>query len=46
MPESGSLEVYAQGSAFYVVLVKNGYGQEAGEFAEWFLDTFDIDLET
>lgn len=39
-------EVYVNAAAFYVSLVKNGYGDEAAEFAEWFLDTFDLDLET
>lgn len=39
-------EVYASGAAFYVVLVKNGHGEAATEFAEWFLETFDLDLET
>lgn len=33
-------------AAFYYVLLKNGYGEEATEFAEWFLDTFDLDLES
>lgn len=39
-------EVYGEGAAFYVVLVKAGYYDEAAEFAEWFLETFDLDLET
>jgi len=39
-------EVYSVGAAFYVALVKNGYPDEATEFAEWFLETFDLDLET
>lgn len=39
-------DVYAQGAAFYVVLLKAGYYDEAADFAEWFIDTFDIDLET
>lgn len=38
-------EVYAQAAALYVALVKNGYFDEAAEFAEWFLETFDLDLE-
>jgi len=42
---SSKLDVVAQGSAFWVALLKNGYFDEAGEFAEWFLDTFDMDLE-
>lgn len=44
--EPGQLEVYTQASAFYVACLKNGYPDEGTEFAEWFLDTFDIDLET
>lgn len=41
-----SLEVYTAAAAFYVTCLKNGYPEEATEFAEWFLDEFDIDLET
>lgn len=44
--ETSVSEVYAVGAGFYVALVKNGYADEATEFAEWFLDTFDLDLET
>lgn len=40
------MEVYAQAAAFYVALTKNGHLDEATEFAEWFLETFDLDLET
>lgn len=39
-------EVYAEAAAFYVVLLKCGYHDEAAEFADWFLTTFDIDLES
>jgi hypothetical protein len=39
-------DIYATAAALYVSLVKNGYTEEATEFAEWFLDTFDLDLET
>lgn len=39
-------EVYVNAAAFYVALVKNGFAEEASEFAEWFLETFDLDLET
>ena len=42
----GTAEIYAQGAAFYVVLVKNRRINESTEFAEWFLDTFDLDLES
>lgn len=38
-------DVYVQGAAFYVACLKGGFIEEAQEFAEWFLDTFDIDLE-
>lgn len=37
--------VYVEAAAFYVACTKAGYLDEAQEFAEWFLDTFDIDLE-
>lgn len=42
----GGAEVYTQAAALYVALVKAGYFDEASEFAEWFLETFDLDLET
>lgn len=50
-PELGELEpraaeVYATAAGFYVALVKNRYYDEADEFAEWFLETFDLDLES
>jgi hypothetical protein len=38
-------DVQAQGAAFYVALLKAHFTDEAQEFAEWFLDTFDHDLE-
>lgn len=37
--------VYVEAAAFYVACLRAGYGDEAQEFQEWFLDTFDIDLE-
>lgn len=40
------MEVYAQAAALYVAMVNAGYSDEATEFAEWFLETFDLDLET
>lgn len=40
------LEVYAQASALYVGMLQAGFTDEAAEFAEWFLETFDLDLET
>jgi len=38
-------EVHASAAALYVALLKNGYPDEATEFAEWWLETFDHDLE-
>lgn len=40
------MEVYAQAAALYVAMTKNGYLEEAADFAEWFLENFDLDLET
>jgi len=39
-------DVLAQGAAFYYACVKNGFADEADEFAEWFFETFDTDLES
>lgn len=41
-----AFDVQAQGAAFYVALIKGAYLDEATEFAEWFLETFDHDLES
>jgi hypothetical protein len=41
----GELEVRVHAAALYVTLLKNGFTDEATEFAEWYLDTFDHDLE-
>lgn len=38
-------DVYVQAAAFYVACLKAGFLEEATEFAEWYLDTFDTDLE-
>lgn len=38
-------EIHATAASFVYVLLKNSYLDEAQEFAEWFLETFDIDLE-
>lgn len=46
LPGARSLEVYTAGAAFYVACLKNRYFEEANEFAEWFMETFDLDLET
>lgn len=40
------LKIYAGAAAFYAQLLTAGYIDEATEFAEWFLETFDLDLET
>jgi len=37
--------VYVEAAAFYVACLRAGFGEEATEFQEWFLETFDIDLE-
>lgn len=39
-------EIHASAAAFYVALLKNGRLDEAAEFAEWYLDAFDHDLES
>lgn len=40
------ISVYAAAAAFYVACLKAGHIDEAQEFAEWFLESFDIDLES
>jgi len=53
LPETGNPEiqeprkaaVYVEAAAFYVACLRAGYSDEAIEFQEWFLETFDIDLE-
>ena len=37
-------EVYVSAAALVVALIKNGHFDEAEEFIEWFLETFDTDL--
>lgn len=39
------LDPQVHAAALYVSLLKNGYHEEATEFAEWWLETFDHDLE-
>jgi hypothetical protein len=46
LPGGRQLEVYSLAAGFYVALLKNGYSEEADEFQQWFLDSFDIDLES
>lgn len=38
-------EVHASAAALYVALLRNGYTDEAQDFAEWYLEAFDFDLE-
>lgn len=44
-PNKHTIGIYVEAAALFVALTKQGYLEEAREFAEWFLDTFDIDLE-
>jgi stage V sporulation protein SpoVS len=44
--DAGTAEIYALGAGFYVALVKNKQFEAATEFAEWFFETFDLDLES
>lgn len=37
-------EVYTAAAALVVALLKNRFFDEAEEFIEWYLDTFDTDL--
>jgi hypothetical protein len=43
--EPRKADIYVQAAAFYVACLKAGFSDEATEFQEWFLETFDIDLE-
>ena len=38
-------EIQASAASFVYACLKNGFTDEAQEFTEWFLETFDIDLE-
>jgi len=40
------LTVRVHAAALYVALLKAGLFDEAAEFAEWYLETFDHDLES
>lgn len=42
---SRSAEVHVNAAALYASMIKHGFFDEAIEFAEWYLDTFDHDLE-
>lgn len=45
MATSSSAEVHVSAAALYAVLLKNEFFDEALEFQEWYLETFDHDLE-
>ncbi len=38
-------EIHTAAAALVVALLKNGYLDEAEEFLEWMLDTFEVDLQ-
>lgn len=38
-------ETYVHAAALYVAMLRGGFFDEAQEFAEWYLDTFDTNLE-
>lgn len=44
--ETRDLVVRVHAAAFYVACLKAGFLEEATEFADWYLDTFDHDLES
>lgn len=44
--ESGELVVRVHAVALYLALLKAEMFDEATEFAEWYLETFDHDLES
>lgn len=37
--------VLAPATAFFAACMEHGFTDEGQEFAEWFLDAFDVDLE-
>lgn len=39
-------DVQVEAAAFYYALLKNRLLEEAQDFAEWYLDTFNTDLES
>lgn len=43
--DQSEISVRAHAAAFYVALLNAGLKDEATEFAEWYLETFDHDLE-
>lgn len=45
-PASGELVVRVHAAALFVALLRGGFFDEATEFAEWYLETFDHDLES
>lgn len=42
----GNFEVHAAAAALIYALLKHGLLEEAQEFQEWYLETFDFDLES
>lgn len=42
---SRSAEVHVNAAALYASMLKHGFFDEAVDFAEWYLETFDHDLE-
>ncbi len=40
-----AVEVHVNAAALYATMLKNGFIDEATEFVEWYLETFDHDLE-
>jgi hypothetical protein len=44
-PPGGRFEVHAHAAALYVAFLRAGMLDEATEFAEWYLDTMDHDLQ-
>lgn len=45
-PASPNFEIHAHAAAFYVALLRGGMHDQAADFAEWYLEEFDHDLET
>lgn len=41
----GAYTVHAHAAALYVAMLKAGFLEEAADFAEWYLEEFDHDLE-
>jgi len=39
-------EIHVHAAAFYVALLRGGMAEQAAEFAAWYLEEFDHDLES